>query len=609
MLRFSMLAGPLKRSPSKGKYAVDFTNVISYDRLLYRNWTRIVACGAFMLALGFGIILFQPAHWIVVQQPTSSTHIENWIMLIFLGLLQCFLIVGTLAAARSTLKAKDPIPVQPPYRLRTAFVTTRAPGEPISMVQTTLEAAMRVRYSRGSVDVWLLDETNDPELVAICNKLGVRYFSRFGITRWNTKRQSRILFKRGSSYLRWLITFGTRPIIKRPTRPNLFFAAKSKHGNFNAWREYLADQGITYDILAGVDTDHVPEPNYLERLLGYFHDPDVAYVVGPQVYGNYEPGLRGLVARWAESQASFFQSTIQRAANAGLAPMFVGTNYAVRMIALDQVGGFQPCITEDMATGLTIHAKRNPSTGNHWKFLYTTDVLAVGEGPELWGPYFTQQWRWAAGTFDTWQRTVWRVFFRLPSRAKLHYFLILTYSPLTAMSWLLGMISSMIYLTTGATAILAPWGEFASLSMMTVVMQLGLYFWNRRNNVSPHEPEGSYGVPGIVLSTLAAPIYLSALIGVLLGKKPHFVVTTKGQTDSVDKLPAFRIHLQWAAVLLLGLFYGFTHRHHHIAMLVGVFAQLIICLAPFVLGMTLSLRTQMRKHLSRKQLVTKGESL
>jgi len=65
---------------------------------------------------------------------------------------------------------------------------------------------------------------------------------------------------------------------------------KTKHGNHNRWLwEYAGD----YDVVMFVDTDHVPLPIMAERLLGYFRDPDVAFVVGPQFYGNQETGLPG----------------------------------------------------------------------------------------------------------------------------------------------------------------------------------------------------------------------------------------------------------------------------------------------------------------------------
>lgn len=587
MRRFSTLAGPALKLKNPAGYRVEFTDLLTHDHAVYRLWTRFVAYGTLAFTIGLAFMLFQPSHWIINQQPDSKFHLENLIMLVCLIILQSFVIIGTYSATRSTIKAKDPVPVTPPKGLRVAFATTRAPGEPVSMVRTTLTAMKQVRYRQGKVDVWLLDETDADDIKAICKELGVKYFSRFGVAKWNTQKQATPLRQRLGQRLLWALTFGRRKIV-RPEPADPFLAAKSKHGNFNSWRQHIAKRRYQYDILAGVDTDQVPEPNYLERLLGYFHDPDVAYAVGPQVYGNYKPGLSGLVARWAESQASFFQSTIQRAGNASHSPMFVGTNYAVRMGVLDQIGGFQPCITEDMATGLAIHAKRNPDTGKHWKSVYTPDVLAIGEGPDFWGPYFTQQWRWAAGTFDTWRRVVWRIWFRLPPKALLHYFLILTYYPITALTWLLGAISSVTYLVTGATAILAPWSLFISLYLMSLVMQLSLYFWNRRYNVSPHEPEGTYGLPGIFISTVTAPVYLSALVGIAIGKKPHFVVTTKGGSENPDWFPAFRTHLQWAAILTAALVAGFIQNHNHPAMMVWTGLQLFICLAPFVLGMSLA---------------------
>ena len=42
-----------------------------------------------------------------------------------------------------------------------------------------------------------------------------------------------------------------------------------------------------------MDPDHVPQPYFLTRTIGYFRDPDVAFVVAPQVYGNQtKAGLR-----------------------------------------------------------------------------------------------------------------------------------------------------------------------------------------------------------------------------------------------------------------------------------------------------------------------------
>src|SRR5918999_1725243 len=117
-------------------------------------------------------------------------------------------------------------------------------------------------------------------------------------------------------------------------------AVKIRHrGLMHVWLEAHGDD---YDFFASVDTDHVPLPNYLERMLGFFRDPDVGFVIGPQVYGNYDTA----VTKAAESQQFLFHALIQRAGNRYGAPMFVGTSNAVRISALKQIGGLYDSITE-----------------------------------------------------------------------------------------------------------------------------------------------------------------------------------------------------------------------------------------------------------------------
>ena len=92
--------------------------------------------------------------------------------------------------------------------------------------------------------------------------------------------------------------------------------------------------------------------------------------VGPQVYGNYD----NLVTKGAESQQFVFHGLIQRLGNRFRSPMLVGTNNAVRIASLEQIGGLRDSITEDLATSLAWHSKRNPATGRNWRSVYTPDV-------------------------------------------------------------------------------------------------------------------------------------------------------------------------------------------------------------------------------------------
>jgi hypothetical protein len=202
---------------------------------------------------------------------------------------------------------------------------------------------------------------------------------------------------------------------------------------------------------------------------------------------------------------------------------------------------------------------------------------------------------------------VWRVFKQLNPKARLHYALMLTYYPITALTWLFGVLSSTLYLFTGASAIVVAWNQFIGLYLMSSVLQMSVYFWNRRNNVSPFEPLGSYGVAGMVMSSLTAPVYLSALIATSIGKKVSFVVTKKGSSDNPDWFKAFKTHLEWAALLSAGLLFGFTHDHDNPAMMIWIGSQLAVCLAPFIMGMALAIPSRLRARREEPTFIPVGE--
>ncbi|MGX1369780.1 hypothetical protein RKD19_005139 [Streptomyces canus] len=108
-------------------------------------------------------------------------------------------------------------------------------------------------------------------------------------------------------------------------------------------------------------------------------------------------------------------------------------------------------------------------------------------------------------------------------------------------------------------------------------LQIGLYIWNRRHNVSPHEPEGSGGVAGMVMSALSAPLYAKALIDSVLRRKSKFVVTPKGDSASPDRwFGTFRYHWYFIAIFGGSIAAGIALGHSHPAMITwATFAMLI----------------------------------
>ena len=456
-------------------------------------------------------------------------------------LIELFRLVNMLTLCVATLAAKSPVPAAPERKKRIAFTTTIVPSkEPFEMVKKTLEAMKKVQY-KGKMDVWLLDESNDPTINEACQELGVRHFSRYGVKMWNTQSGA---FKR-----------------------------KTKHGNHNAW---LKAYGRDYDYVISVDSDHVPLPNFANRLLGYFRDPDVAFVVGPQVYGNYE----NAITKGAESQAHIFQAVVQRAGNHYQSPMFVGTNHAYRVKAFRQIGGFQDSITEDMLTGLAIHSSRNPRTGAFWKSVYTPDVVAVGEGPATWTDFFSQQFRWARGGNEVLLKNFLSYLVRLPWRAKWYYSMIMLYYPIAALTWLLGIAITLLYLVGGEAGIAVGNEVWFALYFDVLAAQVLLYAWMRKFNVSPHEARGTVGAGGMFMTMLCTPIYASAFIKTLLRRKTHFVVTPKGSSSSPDRLVTFKSHLMWGGIIVAALGFSAIVGNSYPAVRIWAIPTLLICLVP-----------------------------
>ncbi|PSK62815.1 Cellulose synthase catalytic subunit [Micromonospora sp. MH33] len=405
--------------------------------------------------------------------------------------------------------ARDPVPVDPPVGLRVALLTTIVPSkEPLDVAERTLRRLRQIVYC-GQVDVWILDEGNDPAVREMAARLGVHHFSRKGRPEYN--------------------------------QPGGEFRARTKSGNHNAWRAEHEDR---YDVVANVDPDHVPLPNFLERTLGYFRDPDVAFVVTPQVYGNMH---QNFVAHGASVQQYLYNGLIARGGNGLDAPLLTGTGHLYRPSAWRTIGGYQDSIIEDHLTSIRIHAAVNPDTGNQWKGVYTPDVVAIGEGPTSWADYFNQQKRWAAGICEILVRPELRAPRELRSRRRWQYRLLQFYYPSVAVSLLLGNLATAMYLLTGVSTAQLDVTVWSVLWGSTLGTWFLLWLWLRRFNIAPHERE-EIGLVGMALALFAGPIYVAAGVGALLRRKLGFVVTAKGTLRTIESLGTFRLHLCWAAV-------------------------------------------------------------
>ncbi len=533
---YSELAGPFQPLP-EGPYQVQYVSLVRQAKASFRALS--LAAAAVIVELVFLVWLLLPGHY-----PHGHGALVTWAGsagVACIAALELVRLLNITTLCLATMQSRDPVPVAPEAGKRVAFLTTMVPGkEPIEMVRRTLESARLMRYD-GVIDVWLLDEGDDPAVRSMCRQVGARHFSRKGVARWNQEHG--------------------------PHR------RKTKHGNYNAWLDHHGDE---YDFFVSVDPDHVPMANFVERLLGYFRDPDVAFVVAPQVYGNYE----GFLTRSAESQQYLFHSVVQRAGNRNNCAMLVGTNNAMRISALRAIGGLRDSLTEDAATSFAWHAKRNPETNQRWKSVYTPDVLAVGEGPVSWTDYFNQQLRWSRGACDLVLSDFWKRRQRLGLRRRLHYSLIFAYYPSVALAWIIGAFNTALYMASGVGTLQVTGRTWLMLYVDAGILQLAIYFWNRRHNISPHEQEGSSGVSGMFLSVLTIPIYVAALIGSIGRRQAEFQVTPKDVTTSPDTVRTFSKHLRWAAFLAAMLTISFPLGHDQWGMRAWCGTAVLVCLLP-----------------------------
>jgi cellulose synthase (UDP-forming) len=444
-------------------------------------------------------------------------------------------------------KAADPVPKAPRAGLRVAMLTTIVPDkEPLHVAERTLRAMLAVRY-RGRVDVWILDEGNDPRVKEMARRLGVLHFSRKGIPEFN--------------------------------QPSGQFRAKTKAGNHNAWRYQFERH---YDVVAQMDPDHAPLPCFLKRTLGYFRDPDVAFVVAPQVYGNmYE----NWVAHGASVQQYLFSGVVERGGNGLDAPLLIGTNHLYRPSAWKEIGGYQDAMVEDHMTGMRVQGTVNPKTGDNWLGVYTPDVLAIGEGPASWTDYFNQQKRWAYGIWEILLKPKIKAGVRLERRQRLLYGLVQFYYPSVAATTLLGTVATSIYLLLGITAISMDGGQWLALWSASMISWLILWLWLRRFNLARHERR-EIGVLGMVLALFAGPVYVAAGVRALLRRPLVYTVTAKGSLRSTDSFKTFRLHVLWAAAALALLAASFLLHHDLVALRIWASLAVIAGLGPPVIALS-----------------------
>ncbi|MBW4703001.1 MULTISPECIES: glycosyltransferase family 2 protein [unclassified Micromonospora] len=240
-------------------------------------------------------------------------------------------------------------------------------GEPAHVLRNTWEHVRAMgRHYRGEVTVYVLDDSPNEAMERMALAFGFVY----------QRRPNRGWFK--------------------------------KAGNMR----YAFERTMS-DFILVLDADFVPRKDMLDQMLPWFDaEPNAGIVQSPQFFRVHLG--QTWVERGAGAVQELFYRSVQVSRQAHDSAICVGSCAVYRRDALFSIGGSTLIEhSEDVHTGFDLRMKG-------WNLRYIPVVLAAGLCPSDVDSFFTQQYRWCAGSMSLLgSRKFWSTKLRL--RARLSY--------------------------------------------------------------------------------------------------------------------------------------------------------------------------------------------
>lgn len=218
-------------------------------------------------------------------------------------------------------------------------------NEDLSVVRTTVMAALGLDWPRECLRIYILDDGRRDAFRAFADEVGVGY-------------------------------------IVRPDSKH------AKAGNLNH------ALGVTdSELIAIFDCDHVPVRSFLQLTVGWFlKDAKLALVQTPHHFFSPDPFERNLGSfRRRPNEGELFYGLIQDGNDMWNAAFFCGSCAVLRRTALESIGGFAvETVTEDAHTALRLHRQG-------WTSAYLSIPQAACLATESLSAHIGQRIRWARG--------------------------------------------------------------------------------------------------------------------------------------------------------------------------------------------------------------------
>jgi len=187
-----------------------------------RFWTRLLVVLTVILGVNY-----------VAWRWLASLNWDAWWIAVPLVIAETYSLIDVMLFGLTVwnLKIRKPPPPPPADATVDVFITTY--NEPLDLVLTTALAAKDIRWPHST---WILDDGNRPEMRELAESNGIGYVTR------------------GADWT--------------PDMPR-----HAKAGNLN--NALMVTSG---EYLLILDADQIPEPDILDKTLGYFNDDRVALV-------------------------------------------------------------------------------------------------------------------------------------------------------------------------------------------------------------------------------------------------------------------------------------------------------------------------------------------
>jgi cellulose synthase (UDP-forming) len=376
---------------------------------------------------------------------------------------------------------------KPQYRpappgMRVAIFTTSSPGEPLSMFEKTLAACANIRYPHTT---YLLDDTGDKRFPEVASRHAAVRLELVGIP-------------------------------------------GAKAGKINQALR-LTDE----DFILVLDPDHIPFPEFLDRVLGHFQDERVGFVQVSQAYYNQERSFTAAGA--AEQTYAFYGPGLMGLYGHG-ASLAIGANCTFRRVALASIGGHGIGLAEDLVTSIRLHAAG-------WRSVYVPEVVSRGLVPEDLGSFYKQQLKWSRGVYEVVFSEIPRLLLSLSWRQRLSYLAIGTYY-LFGLTIPLYLVFPYLYLWTGIQPANMRFADFLVAAVPVAVLGVAIYVLMQRWLCDPGIERGLHW-RGLVLKWACWPVVLVGTILAIFRADVPYIPTAK------EAVRGRFLRLAWPQLLLI----------------------------------------------------------